>query len=287
MSYIEVPIKAPQGGTGTTTYAVGDVLYASATDALSKRAISTSLGAPLSTDGTSPIYRNPQKYVYLVDDFVGVEVTQALGWRGATANSGSISYNGSGSIFSSTSARVGTVAFSTSSNTAGRCNYATYVNGANSSGAYTLGGGAITITWDVMLTALSDANTTYQFWCGLGTGSDYSEPTSGCYFSYIHSDNSGQWVGKTANASSRTPVNSSIAVAANTWYRLRVDINAGATSVEFFVNDVSIGSTSNDITSNTLGAFVETVKTGGAVGSAIIQTHIDMFTFYKELTTQR
>ena len=70
--------------------------------------------------------------------------------------------------------------------------------------------------------------------------------TNGIYFQYTHSLNSGRWVGTTISSSVSTNVNSTIAVDTD-WVRLGVVVNSTNTSVEFFVDGVSIGTSTTNI----------------------------------------
>jgi hypothetical protein len=70
--------------------------------------------------------------------------------------------------------------------------------------------------------------------------------TNGIYFQYTHSLNSGRWVGTTISSSVSTNVNSTIAVDTE-WVRLGVVVNSTNTSVEFFVDGVSIGTSTTNI----------------------------------------
>lgn len=92
---------------------------------------------------------------------------------------------------------------------------------------------------------LSSGTNDYTLFAGLkGEGSTSALPfnVGGLGFYYNYSVNSGNWVGKAANNSSATTVNSSVAIAASTAYTLRISVEAGV--VEFFIDGVSVGTTS-------------------------------------------
>ena len=63
---------------------------------------------------------------------------------------------------------------------------------------------------------------------------------------YSHSLNGGNWTGYTTDVSTTNKVNLNVAVAANTSYLLRTEIDKSRTEVRFYINDVYVGrSTSN------------------------------------------
>lgn len=109
-----------------------------------------------------------------------------------------------------------------------------------------LGGGTISIEWMINLSALSALADEYIVRVGLGTGSSATDFTNGVYFEYNRLS-SVNWLRCTADNSSRTKTASSTAVAAGSWVKLRIDINAAASSAEFFVNGTSIGTNSTNI----------------------------------------
>lgn len=83
--------------------------------------------------------------------------------------------------------------------------------------------------------ALSDVNTTYQFYIGFGDSAS-AEPTDGAYLVY-DSSVSANWFGRVSNNSSRTASSGgggSVAVATATWYDFIISGNS--TTVTFYVS---------------------------------------------------
>lgn len=121
----------------------------------------------------------------------------------------------------------------------------------NSVNKISLGQSPVTIEWRCRVPTLSAANPRYEIRLGLQNADTTGDPTAGVYFSYTSSVNSGQWQGISRSASTSSTVNSSIAVAANTWYRLRAEINATRTNIDFYVDSgsgyVLIGSSTTNI----------------------------------------
>lgn len=188
---------------------------------------------------------DPSAFVVLYDDFLTDRalsgVVGSTGLRVMTANSGSVTDEATLS-----SARPGQIALATNANSAGAC----WIRAASlEDGGIVLGGGVTTVEWGIKTpTAVSDGTDTYILYIGLAnTAATGAEPTDGIYFTYTHSVSSGVWVGKTANGSSRTSVVSAVTVEAATWYNLKASIDAAATTVEFFINGTSAGTSSTNI----------------------------------------
>ena len=72
-------------------------------------------------------------------------------------------------------------------------------------------------------------------------------PANGIFFYYTNTANSGQWQCVCRASSTSSNNDSSIAVNAGQWYKLRADINAAGNSVLFYIDGVQIGS---DVTLN-------------------------------------
>jgi hypothetical protein len=123
----------------------------------------------------------------------------------------------------------------------GTSNNATGKSCVYSSTALTILAGGQTLEWRVRLPTLSAASPRYDFKAGTQDSTAVGDPANGIYFQYSDNLNSGQWIGITRNGSTSTTVNSTIAVVANTWYRLRYVVNTAGTLVTFYVNDIPIG----------------------------------------------
>lgn len=147
-----------------------------------------------------------------------------------------------------------------------------------------LGGGAIVLNWVFKIAILSVANPRFFVRCGFGdiNGADQ---TNGVYFEYTDNVNSGNWQYKTANASTRTTSNSTIA-ADTSYHNFQININAAGTSCEFFIDGVSLGAA---ITTNIPTAVITPfVMVDGNVGNPVANTFlVDLFYFTQTLTTPR
>lgn len=160
-----------------------------------------------------------------------------------------------------------------------------FLRNSSSNGNIILGGGAITLTFLVNIANLSSSGTRYTFRIGLGDTISTSDQANGVYFEYSDNLNSGQWVYKTASASTRTANNSTVAVTTG-WRKLAISINAAASSISFTVDGVSLGTaiTTNIPTTTIAPFFYLLFPSVNAVANTI---GIDYFTYSQTLTTPR
>ena len=85
-------------------------------------------------------------------------------------------------------------------------------------------------------------------------------------------------------SSAQTFTDSGITVAADTWYRLEVIVNADATKIQYFINGSLIGTDTANLqsgTSITLGAQAMILK---ALGTTSRICYVDFMSFEMEAT---
>jgi hypothetical protein len=170
--------------------------------------------------------------------------------HGTTANlwpsvGGSATATAAGGI---TGSRVGIVELATGTGASGR---ATFYPSANTSMAYDDGTGKSYMEFRAEFrspAALSDATNEYFIHAGF-IDSVISDSADGAFLKYTHGLNSGQWQFLTADTSSRTTGNSTVAMAVNTWYCLRVAMYPNGTA-EFYIDGVSLGRNTANLPSN-------------------------------------
>jgi len=113
--------------------------------------------------------------------------------------------------------------------------------------------------WRVRLPILSTGTVGYQVRIGIQDSNLAGDPANGIYFVYSENINSGQWRATTRNGSTSTNIDSTIAIVASTWYKLRWVSNT--TSVSFYINNILIGtSTTNIPTANATRLMVKIEK---------------------------
>lgn len=65
-------------------------------------------------------------------------------------------------------------------------------------------------------------------------------PTDGVFFRYVDNVNSGKWEAVTRNAGTETATNTNVTFTATTVREFRIEINAGWTSVDFYIDGVKV-----------------------------------------------
>jgi hypothetical protein len=218
-------------------------------------------------------------------------VTDCVAFPSATggyAGDFGIQFSGTGSqVISATTdvgqvARIGIMQLESGTTSTGRAAIRTNID------TIAAGGGELIYEADVRVEDLSDATNEYDFRVGFGD-SDTGDHTDGMYFEYDRNSNT-DWNIVCAGASTRTRNDSNVAVAADTWYKLRIVCNAAADSVSFFINGTE---TSNSpITgANIPSGFAERFGAGAwlvkSAGTTERLTYVDRIMVKKTLTTPR
>lgn len=162
-----------------------------------------------------------------------------------------------------------------------------FIRGASGAESIIKGGGEVIVEWLVKTADyIGDASDNYILYAGLANGAaNGNEPTSGVYFSYNYNVSSGVWVGKTALASAYTSVVSAVSAAVDSWYKLKAVINAAGTSVEFFINGTSIGTSSTNLPTAALTPICGINNTAATARS--ITYYADYVKVVQTLTTAR
>ena len=133
----------------------------------------------------------------------------------------------------------------------------------------------------VNIPILSTAGEEFIVRIGLGTAQT-TDFVRGVYFMYDRLT-SVNWIYCTADANVRTQTASAVAVDAASWIRLKTVVNSDATSIEYFVNEVSLGSITTNIPA--YGALViQIVKSAGTTKREILTDYIR---YKKVMTTPR
>lgn len=145
-----------------------------------------------------------------------------------------------------------------------------------------LGDGSVEVT--MILRSASVAATMEMLVAGLGsTANAAGDQVNGVYFQVQTGDTN--WFIVTANASTRTRVDTGVAYAINAWIKLKLTINAAGTSVQANINGVNVGTA---ITTNIPTAAISPiVKLDGIAGGVASDTDVDFYRIIKTLTTPR
>lgn len=239
-------------------------------------------GQLLGYDGTSVGYENWLTEVRLKDDFFAV-------WNNGNNQLVSENYwncGVTGGVFSTvtpgTAAHPGIFTLSSSTSSTGNAGIF-FGNASSTTAPIIVGGGAIDLYWVIQMPTLSTSGERYI--ANFGFGDTYGNATqgNGIYFTCADNINSAQWRGITTSASTPTNVDSSTATTTS-YTTLRININAAGTLVTFYVNGVSIGTSSTNIPTATIVPFVQMTK---SIGSTARTVNIDLFYMYQKLTAAR
>lgn len=211
--------------------------------------------------------------------FQGADMVTKLGWKDNQTNSGTVIFNTSSVV---EAAHPGIVILGTAGTNNAQASIA--LCNAGNVGCWRLGGGQYYLKFLVKIPTLSNGTDRFQVYIGLADDKG-GATNEECWFTYIDTLNSGQWVGQTRTGGGTiTSVSSSIAVTTG-WTKLEMIINAAGTSVQFFVGGVSIGTSSTNIPiSSGIGPIIQIIK---SVGTATRNLYCDLFKYKIALTTAR
>jgi hypothetical protein len=269
--------------TYPNTNSKGDLLYGSASNVISDLAVSTYYGAPLgNSDGGVPVWLSPRNYIWLYDDFIGTTNTASLGWVSATTNSGQL--NSGATSYGVSSANIGVYAITTLTNASSTSNLG-LGSTSNSFGNFILGGGYISMVFYSKLSNLSDGTNTYTALLGFMDTKDSTSIANGAYFSYSSSGSTPNWIINTASASTVTSSTSNVAADTN-WHRFRIDVNAAASSIAFYIDDtaLNVSPLTTNIPTAVVRPQITMIRSAGTTTRFIA---VDYFTYYQNLTSSR
>lgn len=226
------------------------------------------INKPISTLQQAGIDFGAARRFYVYEDFINASNTSQLLYTGSGTT---------GIITAPDASSIGVVSLNTST------------GATNREGIWSNGVTAIyfdtTAIWShedkLQLSALSDGTDTYQIFSGF-LDSATGESTDGAYFSYTHSLNSGKFELVTAQGGTRTRTDSTITVAATTWYKLRVQVLSvsGTLTARFFINGTQVG---GDITANLPNATSKVFGYGTHIIKSVGTTNRFISIDYKEV----
>jgi hypothetical protein len=127
--------------------------------------------------------------------------------------------------------------------------------------------------------ALSDGTNRYGIKIGFGNQTTTITDAIGAHFRYRDNINGGNWQIYVVDASSTlTQVDTRVTVAASTWYRLEIIINADASSTEFWINGNRVGTVVANLqsgTSITAGVLAMIIKALGTTSRSMILDYLE------------
>ena len=219
--------------------------------------------------GLSSLQNTPEWF----DDFIS--------GRTGTGSIGSLCWCSTGSggtlTVGTPTDRPGIYNFSTGATTTGRI----AIHADSDLESFLFGLGEVTANFYIRINALSDATDTFKVTAGFYDVGTMATSGEGIYFTYTHSVNSGNWTLNTSDAGgSNTTADSTVAADTN-WVKLGFICNAAASSVTFYIDDVSVGTITTTIpnTSDPTTPFFGILKSAGNGPRSI-----DVDAFYAKLT---
>lgn len=279
----EASLLETRGGTAQTSYAAGDTLYASASNTLSKRSIGTNGQVSKVSSAGLPSWEDaldPAREIRLYDDWIS-DSTGSLRWLTATNGGAGVTESTTGTPIVDAS-HPGVLLLSTGTTTTGRAGRSLGgVASAAGTTGYVLGGGAITQEWLVRLEDLSTAGEEFTLFAG--SAETPISQAEGVYFFYQRTT-SVNWQAATRAAATSTTTDTGVAVAADAWIKLRTEVNAAGTSVNFYINNVLVATHTTNITTAFIAPIIRINKSAGTAPRIF---YCDYFKHYQRLTSAR
>lgn len=220
---------------------------------------------------------NPSTSMQISDDFIVGDDRSILRWNSSSGGTGTIAVGSDGVV----AGHPGVMVFSVSSGSSNATNFL-YASGP----CVILGGGVITFNYVMKLVQLSSASNRTISAFGLSSNNAYDfTPNNGVFFKYVDNVNSGRWQICTAAASSTTATDSGIAADTN-WHRYTAVINAGATSIQYYIDGVSVGTVTTNIPTAAITPYMNFINTG-TYTSGTQKMYADLFEIDQVFTTPR
>ena len=215
--------------------------------------------------------RRTSKYVYLYEDF--------LCGLGVISSTGSIGTN-----YSDTDGHPGAISLHTSTvaNGGGRI-------GMGSGTLEQIAFGYASWVFDTCVRQPAQASTAtdrYTIQHGFTDGTTNTRATDGVYFRYVDSENS-NWLCVCSRNSTHTTVDTGIPLNTNAWESMRIEINANATEVKFFINNNLVGTITTNIPSLAGRTSSYNQRINKSTGTTQITTWIDYCYIAAEISVSR
>jgi hypothetical protein len=219
----------------------------------------------------------------LFTDFITGGFSGSLGTTGDGFTFGT-GVSGAGSSVTkaniNTGTAVGVVVLEAGTTTTGRAAIDTWGSG----NTFSYGSGEVYWETRVRIPTLSDATEEFQIAAGHCFVNNATLANNGCGFIYNRAVNGANWQAISRSAGSQTTTNTNVAVAGNTWVKLAFRVNAAGTSVEYFINGVSVATITTNIgaQADREGAWI--IKSAGTTSRTL---QIDYWFDQQTFTTPR
>ncbi len=232
------------------------------------------ISAPASQTDTTTAY-------YFFTELVGNQTTTGSEVFATNAT-------GSTTAFATTAAnRPGLYRSTTGASATGRTAF------ASSASAIALGGGSMAYETSINITALSNSAQRYQLVVGLFDTASAANQVDAVAFVYDEggvstgSAATPNWQIMTASNSVRSFNTTTIAVAAATWYKLRVEVNAAGTLATYYINGTNVGTRNTNIPTGATRALGFGHLLIKSIGNTASTVDIDYMKAQQTFTTAR
>lgn len=220
-------------------------------------------------------------YQTFFEDFVvntGAQATPfAKGWLTQATGTGA-TVQGNTSALTSGDDTFGVVDLATGTTTTGLAS--TYL----SQTALVVGYAKFYYEWRVYMPNTSTTAQPYNVRIGFNDNWITAGPNNGIYF-FGTGGNAPVWNCITINGGVATSTASGVSVASATWYKLGMLINAAGTSVQFFINDTLVVTTTTNIPTGTTGFGAQISKS--SAGTTSRSLYVDYAQLMYTMTTPR
>lgn len=229
--------------------------------------------------------------VQYFNDFDASNVVDKL--QSVISGAGSGTTRNTAAITIQTANQVGLVIYASGTTASG---YAMHITESGAQAQpFQFGGGTwLYETYVAVDTNLSTATERYRFITGFGDIAAVSFDNNGASFLYdeggiaFGTNASPNWQCVTSNNAVRTLTTTSVPVVANTWYKLRIFVNAAATQITYFINGTLVATHTTNIPTYALGRRFK-VKQGifKTIGTTNRSIFGDYIIYENNLTTLR
>lgn len=152
---------------------------------------------------------------------------------------------------------------------------------------HTVGAGPITIEMGVKSsTVLSNSSEDYHLFFGINHGPAFTGLASGSTgFVYDRQTRgNANWLALTDSGGAETETDTGIVYAVDTWYKFRIEVNADATEVKFYIDDSLVATHTSNIDTGVRQVVFNASKDNGTSSYSV---YLDYMYFKQELTTAR
>jgi hypothetical protein len=220
-------------------------------------------------------FPNPAQYLWFKDDFTEGDGDGDLNWSFTTTGSPPQPASVTGEPNA-----PGIVSHSTGTTATGGIFRHRGIN------TFKLGGGEIQLETRVRFTILSDAIQEYAYFFGFGNA-NAAIPSNGVFFGYNRVVDGHFWSINTVNNSVATKTVLANTVSNFVWYKLKIIINAAATSVDFYLNGSLVGTLTTNIPTGSGRECGPGVSIKKSVGTAPRSMEHDYFWLWHQLNPAR